>query len=110
MKRGFSTLLVSLPLLAAVVALAADGEKASVAEKPGALPGTTPEPGFMSIFDGKSLQGWHVSAQSGHSGTSKHTSGGRWVVEDGAIRGFDVAAAIRRQNAAARTLHEPMVF
>jgi len=87
MKRGFSTLLVSLPLLAAVVALAADGEKASVAEKPGALPGTTPEPGFMIIFDGKSLQGWHVSAQSGHSGTSKHTSGGRWVVEDGAITG-----------------------
>jgi 8-oxoguanine deaminase len=35
---------------------------------------------------------------------------GRWVVEDGAIPRFDVAAAIRRQNAAARTLHEPLVF
>ena len=31
--------------------------------------------------------GWHVSAQSGHSGASKNKSGGRWVVEDGAIVG-----------------------
>jgi hypothetical protein len=43
--------------------------------------------GFESIFDGKSLQGWHVSAKSGHSGASKHRSGGRWVVEEGAIVG-----------------------
>ena len=45
------------------------------------------EAGFVTLFDGKSLAGWHVSAQTGHSGASKHTSGGRWVVEDGAITG-----------------------
>ena len=43
--------------------------------------------GFESIFDGKTLQGWHVSAKSGHSATSKHRSGGRWVVEDGTLVG-----------------------
>src|SRR5215472_4891162 len=43
--------------------------------------------GFVSIFDGKSLKGWHVSAKSGHSGKSKHKTGGRWVVEDGVIVG-----------------------
>jgi len=43
--------------------------------------------GFVSIFDGKSLKGWHVSAKTGHSNTSKKTSGGKWVVEDGAIVG-----------------------
>jgi hypothetical protein len=42
---------------------------------------------WTPIFDGKSLHGWHVSAQTGHSGASKHQSGGRWVVEDGAIIG-----------------------
>jgi hypothetical protein len=45
------------------------------------------EKGFESIFDGKTLQGWHVSAKSGHSGASKHRSGGRWIVEDKAIVG-----------------------
>jgi hypothetical protein len=43
--------------------------------------------GFVSIFDGKTLKGWHISAKTGHSGASKHKSGGRWVVEDGAITG-----------------------
>jgi Domain of Unknown Function (DUF1080) len=43
--------------------------------------------GYVSIFDGKTLKGWHISAESGHSGTSKHKSGGKWVVEDGAIIG-----------------------
>jgi hypothetical protein len=43
--------------------------------------------GFVSIFDGKTLTGWHVSAQSGHSRTSKNTSGGKWEVQDGAITG-----------------------
>jgi hypothetical protein len=37
--------------------------------------------GFVSIFDGQTLKGWHVSSQTGHG------SGGRWVVEDGAIVG-----------------------
>ena len=45
------------------------------------------ETGFVSIFDGKTLDGWHVSAQSGHSNKSGHKSGGRWVVENGAIVG-----------------------
>jgi hypothetical protein len=43
--------------------------------------------GFVSIFDGKTLDGWHVSAKTGHSQASNHQSGGRWVVEDGAIVG-----------------------
>lgn len=43
--------------------------------------------GFITLFDGKSLDGWHVSAQTGHSATSKNTSGGKWVIEDGAIVG-----------------------
>lgn len=47
----------------------------------------TNESGFVSIFDGKSLAGWHVSATTGHSRASKNTSGGRWVVEDGAMLG-----------------------
>jgi len=47
----------------------------------------TNETGFVSIFDGKSLTGWHVSAKTGHSRASKNASGGRWVTEDGAIVG-----------------------
>jgi len=43
--------------------------------------------GFVPIFDGKTLSGWHTSAQSGHSNASKHKTAGRWVVEDGAIIG-----------------------
>src|SRR5258708_358630 len=43
--------------------------------------------GYVSIFDGKSLKGWHVSAKSGHSSTSKNKSGGNWRIEDGAIVG-----------------------
>lgn len=43
--------------------------------------------GFVTIFDGKSLDGWHVSAKTGHSGPSKNKSGGKWVIEDGAIVG-----------------------
>jgi len=40
-----------------------------------------PDDGFVTIFDGKTLEGWHVSDKTGHG------SGGRWVVEDGAIVG-----------------------
>jgi Domain of Unknown Function (DUF1080) len=43
--------------------------------------------GFVSIFDGRTLAGWHISGQTGHSGASKHKSGGRWVVEQSAITG-----------------------
>ncbi|HWE39577.1 MAG TPA: DUF1080 domain-containing protein [Isosphaeraceae bacterium] len=39
------------------------------------------EPEFKAIFDGKTLDGWHVSGKTGHG------TGGRWVVEDGAIIG-----------------------
>jgi len=39
------------------------------------------EDGFVSLFDGETLKGWHVSGMTGHG------SGGRWVVEDGAIVG-----------------------
>ena len=45
------------------------------------------ETGFVPVFDGKTLDGWKVSAKTGHSGKSKNTSGGRWVVEKGAIVG-----------------------
>jgi 3-keto-disaccharide hydrolase len=46
-----------------------------------------PDAGFVPILDGKTLTGWHVSAQTGHSRASKNTSGGKWVIEDGAITG-----------------------
>ena len=42
---------------------------------------------YESLFDGKTLTGWHVSGLTGHSRVSKNKSGGRWVVEDGAIIG-----------------------
>jgi len=43
--------------------------------------------GFVPLFDGKTLKGWHASAKTGHSAASRNQSGGRWVVEDGAIVG-----------------------
>src|SRR5262249_33058152 len=42
---------------------------------------------WVRIFNGNSLAGWHVSAKSGHSRASKNMTGGRWVVENGAIIG-----------------------
>lgn len=42
---------------------------------------------WKTLFDGRSLKGWHVSAQTGHSAASKHQSGGLWKVEKGAITG-----------------------
>ena len=48
---------------------------------------STGEEGFVSIFDGTSLDGWHVSAETGHSRASDNTSGGSWVVEDSVIVG-----------------------
>ena len=53
----------------------------------GAAGAAAQEPGWESLFDGKTLAGWHVSAKTGHSRTSGNTSGGRWVVEDGAVVG-----------------------
>jgi hypothetical protein len=43
--------------------------------------------GFVPIFDGKTLDGWHASAKTGHSRASGNKSGGKWVVEGGAITG-----------------------
>jgi hypothetical protein len=43
--------------------------------------------GFVPIFNGKDLTGWHVSTKTGHSRTSKNTTGGKWVVEGEAIVG-----------------------
>jgi Domain of Unknown Function (DUF1080) len=43
--------------------------------------------GWKTLFDGKTLSGWHVSTSTGHSRVSKHTSGGKWEVVDGAIVG-----------------------
>jgi hypothetical protein len=48
---------------------------------------TLTDEGFKPIFDGKTLSGWHVSAQSGHSRASGNKTGGKWIVEDGAIVG-----------------------
>jgi len=48
------------------------------------LPATGDKPddrGLESIFDGKTLKGWHVSGKTGHG------TGGKWVVEDGALVG-----------------------
>ena len=49
--------------------------------------GPSKDVGFRSIFDGQTLKGWHASAQTGHSSESGNKSGGRWVVENGAIVG-----------------------
>ncbi len=40
------------------------------------------EPGFVSIFDGKTLEGWKP-----HDGLPEDNIGGRWEVIDGAIAG-----------------------
>ena len=50
-------------------------------------PETFGETGFVKIFDGKTLNGWKVSAKTGHSRASKNKTGGKWVVQDGAIVG-----------------------
>lgn len=49
--------------------------------------GWTQDGEWISLFDGQTLNGWKVSAKSGHSAKSGFKSGGRWVVEDGAITG-----------------------
>ncbi len=43
--------------------------------------------GFVSIFNGTTLDGWKVSARTGHSRASKNKTGGKWVVKEGAIIG-----------------------
>jgi hypothetical protein len=64
-------------LTAAIMVFTISG-LASQASKPGSK---SEDNGFVSLFDGKTLQGWHVSSKTGHG------TGGRWVVENGAIVG-----------------------
>jgi hypothetical protein len=47
----------------------------------------TNETGFVPIFDGQTLKGWHISAQTGHSRASKNKTGGKWIVENGVLIG-----------------------
>src|SRR5580658_470779 len=77
--RSIALALVSLAIVSLVVLLPARAET----PKPEKFDDT----GFVPIFDGKTLDGWKVSAKTGHSGTSKNKSGGKWVVEKGAITG-----------------------
>lgn len=45
------------------------------------------EPEWISIFDGKTMKGWHISSKTGHSRASKNQTGGKWEIVDGAIIG-----------------------
>jgi len=45
------------------------------------------ETDWVSLFDGKSLKGWHISTKTGHSRASGNKSGGKWEIVDGAITG-----------------------
>jgi hypothetical protein len=75
-------------LLALFIAASAAVNLARAADNP--LPkkdDSLNDKGFESIFDGKTLKGWHISAKSGHSAKSGFKSGGKWVVEDGVIVG-----------------------
>ena len=74
--------LVMTWLLACLAAMWAAGEASAAAAEE-----TEAEAGFRPIFDGRTLKGWHASAQTGHSRASGHKSGGRWVVHGGAIVG-----------------------
>ncbi len=53
-----------------------------LAAEPEAAPSATVEEGFLPLFDGKTLDGWHP-----HTGVPAEHVGGRWVVRDGAIVG-----------------------
>jgi 3-keto-disaccharide hydrolase len=74
------SLLLALPLALLALALVAPAPRSVADDKP-------KDDGLVAIFDGKNLAGWKVSAKTGHSGTSKNKSGGKWVVQDGAIVG-----------------------
>jgi len=70
MKNPAAVRSVSLPILLSLAPLAQAADDS-----------------FISLFDGKTLAGWHPSVQTGHSAASQHKTAGRWVVEDGAIVG-----------------------
>jgi hypothetical protein len=69
-RRRFLLAVGSAASLSALGATAGPGKKESFDDQ-----------GFEPIFDGKTLRGWHVSHSTGHG------TGGRWVVEEGAIVG-----------------------
>jgi hypothetical protein len=81
MRRPSPALLLAGPLLGALAALALPAAEADP------KPEKFDDKGFVPLFDGKTLDGWHVSAQTGHSRASGNKTGGRWVAEDGAIVG-----------------------
>ena len=72
-----TALILSVALLASVATVRAELPK----------PEKFDETGFVKIFDGKTLDGWTVSAKTGHSRTSMNKSGGKWEAKDGAITG-----------------------
>ena len=78
MRRAFGLTVAVLAVLAC--GLPAAHETPAAQDKVGAGD-------YISIFDGKTLAGWHVSAKSGHSSKSKNKTGGNWRIEDGAIVG-----------------------
>jgi hypothetical protein len=70
---------ILLPLLAlslAIMTATSAGEKKQDGDKKQG-DGKKKDDPYLSIFDGKSLDGWHVSAQSGHSSKSGRKSGGK---------------------------------
>ena len=41
--------------------------------------------GFVTIFDGKTMNGWSVSAKSRHSAEGGNKTGGDWQIKDGVL-------------------------
>lgn len=78
---------LGLALSAAALALALLPGRPAPAADAAPAPEKFSDEGFVSLFNGKDFSGWEISAKTGHSGTSKNKSGGKWVVEDGAIVG-----------------------
>ncbi len=72
-----AALIIAVTLTASLAVLQAEPPK----------PEKFDDTGFVKIFDGETLKGWKVSAKTGHSRTSKNESGGKWVIEKGAIIG-----------------------
>ncbi|MCL2329726.1 MAG: DUF1080 domain-containing protein, partial [Phycisphaerae bacterium] len=83
MKQILTVLLIGF--LATTPLLAADSASpASASPKPEVKPLPPAVSDFVPIFDGKTLNGWHVSSSTYHT---YHGTGGKWVVENGAIVG-----------------------
>ena len=73
-------------LLALAVSLALAACAPQAQDEPAPPPATpapaAPEEGFVAIFDGETLEGWHR-----HEGLPEDNIGGKWEVIDGAIAG-----------------------